>query len=106
MSSGAVGGHGGVVLGPNMASPYFKVQEPLPTSTPCFHTSRTSFPHPEFCYEMSMVCNDGMLLAGKLRELKQWAQFHQGLDVQLVTKPETKWIKPLSRVTSANFWIK
>jgi hypothetical protein len=26
------------------------------TCTPCFHTSRTLFPHPEFYYDMSMVC--------------------------------------------------
>jgi hypothetical protein len=26
------------------------------TCTPCLHTSRTSFDHPEFCYAMSMVC--------------------------------------------------
>jgi hypothetical protein len=26
------------------------------TCTQCFHKSRTSFPHPEFCYELSMVC--------------------------------------------------
>jgi hypothetical protein len=38
------------------ASPYFEVQEPLQTCTPCFHTSRTSLPHPQLCYERSMVC--------------------------------------------------
>jgi hypothetical protein len=38
-----------------MASPYFEVQEPLQTCSSGFHTSRTSFPHPEFCYELSMV---------------------------------------------------
>jgi hypothetical protein len=55
-----------------MASPYFDVQEPLQTCTPCFHTSRTLFPNPEFCYEMSMVlCIDGILLAGELRVWKQ-----------------------------------
>jgi hypothetical protein len=53
-----------------MASPYFEVQEPLQTCTPCFHTSRTWFPNPDFCYEMSVVCNDGMLRAGKLRVWK------------------------------------
>jgi hypothetical protein len=42
-------------VGPWQA-PYFKVQEPLQTCIPCFHTSRTSFPHPEFCYKLSMWC--------------------------------------------------
>jgi hypothetical protein len=37
-------------------APYFKVREPLQTCTPCFHTSRTSFPRPEFCNELSIVC--------------------------------------------------
>jgi hypothetical protein len=33
-----------------------------------FHTSRTSFPFTfNNCYEMCIVCNDGMLRAGKLR---------------------------------------
>jgi hypothetical protein len=39
-----------------MASPYFEVQEPLQACTPCFHASRRSIPHPEFCYEISMLC--------------------------------------------------
>jgi hypothetical protein len=42
-------------VGPWQAT-YFKVREPLQTCTPCFHASRTSFPHLEFCYELSMVC--------------------------------------------------
>jgi hypothetical protein len=54
LSSRAVGGM--EMLRWAMASPCFEVQEPLQTCTPCFHTSKTSFPHPEFCYEMSMVC--------------------------------------------------
>jgi hypothetical protein len=39
-----------------LASPYFVVQEPPQTCTPCFHTSSPSLPHPGFCYEISMVC--------------------------------------------------
>jgi hypothetical protein len=39
-----------------MASPYLEVQEQLQTCTSCFHTSRPMSPHPEFCYELSMVC--------------------------------------------------
>jgi hypothetical protein len=38
-----------------IASPYFEMQESK-ISIPCYHTRRTSFPHPEFCYETSMVC--------------------------------------------------
>jgi hypothetical protein len=38
------------------ASRCFEVQEPLQTCPPCFYTSRKSFPNPEFCYKMSMVC--------------------------------------------------
>jgi hypothetical protein len=40
----------------DMAGPYIEVQEPLLTCTPCFHTSRISFPHSEFCHAIFMVC--------------------------------------------------
>jgi hypothetical protein len=65
-----------------MASPYFEVQVPFQACTPCFHTSRTSFPHPEFCYELPMVCAlMACCLLEKLRVWKLWAIFHQGLGV-------------------------
>jgi hypothetical protein len=65
LSSQAVEGHGGAVLGQGKlisgdagATPNF-----FKACTPCFHTSRTtSLPHPEFCYELiadlmiSIVC--------------------------------------------------
>jgi hypothetical protein len=37
-----------------MASPMFQGAGATPNMY--FHTSRTSFPHPEFFYELSMVC--------------------------------------------------
>jgi hypothetical protein len=49
-------GHGAVGELWATASPYFEVQKPLQTCTPCFHISSTSLPHPEFLDEMSMVC--------------------------------------------------
>jgi hypothetical protein len=52
----AIGGNGGVIWPYLSASPYFDVQDALQTCTPCFHTSRASFPHPEFSYELSMAC--------------------------------------------------
>jgi hypothetical protein len=51
------------------------------------------------------VWNDGMLCAGKLRLLKQWATVHQGLGVSLVKLHKTKQIKPFSRAKSADLRI-
>jgi hypothetical protein len=53
LCSRAVGKYGAVVLG--HGKPIFEVQEPFQTCTSCFYTSRTLFPQPEFCYDMSMV---------------------------------------------------
>jgi hypothetical protein len=36
-----------------MASPIFQGAGASPNM---YYTSRTSFPHPDFCYELSMVC--------------------------------------------------
>jgi hypothetical protein len=87
-----------------MASPYLQVREPLQTCAPCFYTSRTSFPNPEFRYEMSMV---RAMMACYILEIsrvwKQWPNFQQGLGVKL---PKTKRIKSLFRATSADLWIK
>jgi hypothetical protein len=44
-----------------------------------------------------------MLRSAKLRVWKQWANFYQGLGLQLVKFPKTKEIVPLFRATSAFF---
>jgi hypothetical protein len=36
--------------------PIFQGAGATPNMYPMLHKSRTSFPHLEFCYEMSMVC--------------------------------------------------
>jgi hypothetical protein len=64
LSSQDAGGKGGVVLG--HGKPIYQVREPLQTCTPCSHTSRSLFPHPDFCYEMSTVC--ALMAACYLRE--------------------------------------
>jgi hypothetical protein len=61
-----------------MAGPYFEMQKPLQTCTSCTQAGHCS---PDQKSEMSMVCNDGMILAGKIRVWKQWAKFHLSLCV-------------------------
>jgi hypothetical protein len=52
LSNRAVGGNVGVVLG--HGKPH--ISRCGSRSKHVLHTSRTSFPHPEFCYELSIVC--------------------------------------------------
>jgi hypothetical protein len=59
-----------------MASSYFDSRSASKICTPCFHTSRTSFPHPEFCYKMSMVCAMMACYVLEARVWKQWANSH------------------------------
>jgi hypothetical protein len=47
-----------------------------------------------------------MLVLETLEVWKQRANFHNGLVVLLMPLPKTKRITPLSRATSADFWIK
>jgi hypothetical protein len=89
-----------------MASQYFEVQEPLQIMYSMLpQKENIGSPHRLLLWYVYGVCNDDMLRAGKLREWKQGADFHQGLGVWLVKFPETKCIKPLSRATSTDFWI-
>jgi hypothetical protein len=53
---GLQGKIGAVVLGHGKPIHSFRCRSHSKACTPCFHTSRTSFNHPEFCYEMYIVC--------------------------------------------------
>jgi hypothetical protein len=83
LSSRVVWGTWRCCVGP-WQTPYFKVREPLQTCTACFHTSRTLFLHPEFCYELSMGC---ALMACYVLESSECGSsghlefFYQGLGV-------------------------
>jgi hypothetical protein len=78
LSSRAVGGNGGVLLG--HGKPIFRGSGATPNMY-------SMLPHKQNIVTQSRillsdvygVCIDDMLLAVKLRVWKQWADFHQGL---------------------------
>jgi hypothetical protein len=81
-----------------MASSYFEVSDitsHCKTCTPCFHSTRTSFPDPECCSDLYGACDDGVIGAGKPKmwPRKQWVNCHKRPGVYLVPLPETKRIE-------------
>jgi hypothetical protein len=73
LSSQAVGGNGGVVLGDGKPNK-FRDAGATPNMYSMLPQKKTLFPHAEFCNEMSMVC---ALMACCLRESSEYGSSGQ-----------------------------